>query len=382
MKVNKAYSTQNRRGEVDPTIILVVVILIGIGLVMVFSASYVISAEGRNDPYFFLRRQVFWTMLGLIGMWFFSRFDYRKLRPLSPLLVLISLALLTLVFIPGIGIEINEAKRWIGVGTFTIQPSEFTKLALVIFTAAYFSGRSVKMEDFWSGAFIPLMVAGISFLFILGQPDLGTGLVILASTFILIFLAGIPVKQIIYMGVAFVVALIPLTVFRSYRLKRLTTFLDPWADPLGEGWHTIQSLYALGSGGLFGVGLGRSRQKLYYLPEPHNDFIFAIIGEELGLAGAVAVLLLFFVLIWRGMRVALMVQDTFGSLLAAGITFMIGIQVFINIGVVTATLPVTGLNLPLVSAGGSSMLFNLCALGILLNISRHIGQGTGYRKQE
>lgn len=361
-----------RRKDPDFTIFLVIIILVGIGLVMVFSASYVMSAEERGDPYFFLRRQAFWALLGLIGLYFFSRFDYRKLKRLSPVLVLISFALLTAIYIPGLGVEVNEATRWIGFGGFTIQPSEFTKLAIIIFTAAFLSSKSIRMENFWSSSFVPLAVMGLSFVFIMGQPDLGSALVIAMGTVLVIFISGIPLKHMAGMGAVLAPAAGYLMISAPYRLQRLTTFMDPWADIRGAGWQIIQSLYALGPGGLFGVGLGRSRQKLYYLPEPHNDFIFAIIGEELGLTGALAVLFLFFILIWRGLRVSLSVPDSFGSLLAAGITFLIGIQVIINIGVVTGTLPVTGLNLPFISAGGSSLFFNLCSIGILLNISRHI----------
>lgn len=365
---------EERKRDPDFSIFLVTLILVGVGLVMVFSSSYVIAAEGRGDPFFFLRRQTFWALIGIIGMLFFSRFDYRHLKRLSPVLVVISFVLLTVIFIPGIGVEVNEAKRWIGFGGFTIQPSEFTKLALVIFTAAYLSSKSVKMENFWSSSFIPLAVMGLSFLFILGQPDLGSALIIAAGTVLVIFIAGIPLRQVGGLAALALPAVFYLMINADYRLKRLTSFLNPWADPLDSGYHIIQSLYALGPGGIFGVGLGRSRQKLYYLPEPHNDFIFAIIGEELGFMGAVAVIFLFFILVWRGMKIALTVTDNFGSLLAAGITFMIGIQVLINIGVVTGSLPVTGLNLPLISAGGSSLFFNLCSIGILLNISRHIHQ--------
>ncbi len=364
---------ERRRGP-DFTVFLVTIILVGIGLVMVFSASYVIAAEGRGDAYFFLRRQTFWALLGLLGLFFFSRFDYRNLKRLSPILVLISFVLLTVIYIPGVGVEINEATRWIGFSGFTIQPSEFTKLALVIFTAAFLSGKSIRMQNFWSSSFIPLAVMGLSFLFIMGQPDLGSALVIAAGTVLVIFISGIPFRHMAGMAAISVPAIIYLIISAPYRLIRILSFRDPWADPLGSGYQIIQSLYALGPGGLFGVGLGRSRQKLYYLPEPHNDFIFAIIGEELGFTGAVAVLFLFFIFMWRGIKVSLTVSDSFGSLLAAGITFMIGIQVLINIGVVTGSLPVTGLNLPLISAGGSSLFFNLCSIGILLNISRHVNQ--------
>ncbi|NLZ28061.1 MAG: putative lipid II flippase FtsW [Firmicutes bacterium] len=366
---------EGKKRDPDFTIFLVTLILLGIGLVMVFSASYVDAAESRGDPYFFLRRQIFWALLGITGMLFFSRFDHRRLKRLSPAMVIISFVLLAAIYIPGVGVEIHDARRWIGFGSFlTFQPSEFTKLALVIFSAAYLSSKSIRMENFWSSSFIPLAAAGLSFLFILWQPDMGTGLIILMGVAMVIFLAGMPFKQMAALAGLSIPAILYLIFSAPYRLKRLTSFLDPWADPLEDGYHIIQSLYALGPGGIFGVGLGRSRQKLYYLPEPYNDFIFAIIGEELGFVGATVVILLFFILVWRGMKVALSSPDLFGGLLAAGITFMIGAQALINIGVVTGSLPVTGLNLPLISAGGSSLFFNLCGIGILLNISRYANQ--------
>ncbi len=363
---------EEKKGSPDFTILLVVIVLVIIGLIMCFSSSSIEAAETRGSPYFYLIRQTIWAILGAMGLLFFRRFNYRHLKTLSPILVLISFLLLTAVFIPGLGVEVHEAKRWLGFGTFSIQPSEFTKLALIIFTAAYLSSKSVDMKNFWSSSFIPLGVMFLSFLFIMGQPDLGTALIIGMGVAIVVVAAGIPLKQLAaLMGVSSLI--IPYLYYRqSYWLDRLTSFVDPWADSMGSGWQVIQSIYALGSGGLFGVGLGRSMQKLYYLPEPHNDFIFAVIGEELGFIGTTAIFFLFCVLIWRGMKVALHAPDKFGSLLAGGLICIIAIQALVNIGVVTGSLPVTGLNLPFISAGGSSLFFNLCAIGIVLNISKHV----------
>ncbi len=365
---------QEKKRDFDFLLLLVTLTLMGVGLIMVFSSSYVVAEEQLGDRFFYLRRQGFWALLGLGGMYFFSRFDYRHLRRLAPVLVLINFILLTMVFVPGLGLEVKDAQRWIGIGSITIQPSEFTKLSMVIFTAAFFSSRSIKIDRFWSSTFIPVLVMGLSFLFIVQQPDLGSALVIALGTATLIFVAGVPWQQLAAMSALAIPAVGYLAISESYRFKRLISFLDPWADPTGTGYHIIQSLYALGPGGLFGVGLGQSRQKFYYLPEPHNDFIFSIIGEELGFIGAVTVLLLFFVLLWRGLKIALTINEIFGSLLAAGITIMLGVQVLVNIGVVTGSLPVTGLNLPLVSFGGSSLFLTLCSIGILLNLSRHAGE--------
>ncbi|HPU01355.1 MAG: putative lipid II flippase FtsW [Firmicutes bacterium] len=355
----------------DYALILVIFLLLGIGLVMVFSASYIIAEESYGDPYYFLRRQVLWVLLGLAAMYLVSRVNYWKLRRLSLFLLLLSFFLLGLVY-TGLGTDLGTgARRWLDFGAFTFQPAELSKLALVLFAAAFMSSRSIRMERFWSSSFVPLLLAGLSFALVVSQPDLGSALILLAGTGVIVLLAGMPFKQVLGLALISVPALVAVTIKKPYRLQRLLSFADPWADPTGSGYHIIQSLYALGPGHLFGVGLGRSRQKLYYLPFPHNDFIFAVIGEELGFVGATAVLLLFFVLVWRGLKIALTAPDTFGCLLAAGITATLALQVIINVGMVTGTLPVTGINLPLISAGGSSVFFNLLSLGILLNISRH-----------
>ncbi|MEW5921831.1 MAG: putative lipid II flippase FtsW [Bacillota bacterium] len=361
----------------DSTILFCVLILAGFGLVMVFSASYISSLETRNDAFFFLRRQAFWVVLGLLGMLLAANFSYWKWRRLVPLMLILNFVLLAAVYIPGLGIELNEATRWIGVGGFTLQPSEFSKLALVIFTAFFLSKKSTDINNFWQSSFIPLVAMGATFLLILAQPDLGTAIALALVTAIVIFVAGIPLGQLFVLGALSCPLVLYLAVSEPYRMRRIFSFIDPWADPLYSGYHIIQSLYALGPGGLFGVGLGRSRQKLYYLPEPQNDFIFAIIGEELGFLGALTVMLLFFILIWRGLKISITAPDAFGSLLAAGVTSIVAVQALINIGVVTGSIPVTGINLPFISAGGSSLFFTMFAMGILMNISRYSrGKGT------
>lgn len=359
------------RKQPDFAIFFTVLILAGFGLIMVFSASYITSLESRGDAYFFLRRQAFWVLLGLGGMILAANFSYWKWRKLLPLLMVLNFLLLLMVFIPGLGIEVNEAKRWIGIGGFTLQPSELSKLVVVIFSASFLSKKNVNMANFWQSSFIPLVFMGLSFILIFFQPDLGTALALAAVTGVVIFTAGIPFKQLFSLIAAALPVVAYLAISAPYRMQRIFSFLDPWADPLGSGYHIIQSLYALGPGGFFGVGLGRSRQKLYYLPEPQNDFIFAIIGEELGFLGALTIMLLFFILIWRGFKTAIAATDTFGSLLAAGLTAIVAVQVVINIGVVTGSIPITGINLPFISAGGSSLFFIMFAMGILMNISRY-----------
>ena len=360
-----------QRRDPDFALILAILLLLSMGLIMVFSASYVIAGESRGDPYYFLRRQALWVGLGLAGMFILSRFPYWRYRRLSLFVLLANFVLLTLVFTP-LGTDLGtDARRWLSIGGLTVQPAEFSKLAFILFTAAYLSSRSVRLENFWSSSFIPLVLVGINFIFVAAQPDVGTALVLVAGTMVIILLAGMPIKHLAALVLLALPPLLAIIFKAEYRIRRLMAFLDPWADPSGTGYQIIQSLLALGPGHLFGVGLGRSRQKLYYLPEPQNDFIFAVIGEELGFVGAAAVLLLFFVLIWRGLKIAMAAPDTFGSLLAAGITAMIAIQALTNIAVVTGSIPVTEITLPLISAGGSSVFITLCSLGVLLNISRY-----------
>ncbi|NLM51385.1 MAG: stage V sporulation protein E [Firmicutes bacterium] len=359
-----------RKKEADFILLFCTMTLLAIGVVMVFSASYYVMQD-RSDPYFHLRRQVMWAALGLVGMLFFSNYSYWKLKRWTNLFLLVSFLLLVAVFIPGIGVEIYGAKRWIGIGSLTAQPSDMAKLALVMFAAAYLSQKKIRIENFFQGPLPVLAVMGIFFLVILKQPDLGTAVVLAGTIMIVVFVAGMKIQHVFGVALCAVPLMVYLMLSEPYRLRRLLSFRDPWADPLDTGYQIIQSLYAIGPGGLFGVGLGHGRQKMYYLPEPHSDFIFAVIGEELGFIGTSSVLILFFLLFWRGFKIALSAPDAYGSLLATGITGMIGLQTLMNIGVVTGSIPVTGINLPLISSGGSSLFFTLCSIGILLNISKY-----------
>ncbi len=369
----KAAVKKNEQKDLDYIVLLITIILLGIGLVMVFSASAASSNEPpREDMYYYLRRQGFWSVLGLISMFIMSKFNYWKIKKLVLPLMIVNICLLAAVYIPGVGIVINGARRWIIISGFQLQPSEVSKIAVLFFTAWFLAKRQHNMHNFFKTSFIPLVIMGISFVFILVQPDLGTALVIAACTFIMLVVAGMPFLQVTFFGLLGSSVAFYLMTSEPYRKKRLLAFINPWEDPLDTGYHIIQSLLALGPGGLLGMGLGRSRQKLWFLPEPQNDFIFAIIGEELGFIGTSTILILFFILLWRGFKIAMQAPDAFGSLLAAGITTMIGLQVIINIGVVTGSLPVTGINLPLISAGGSSLFITLTAIGILLNISKHV----------
>ncbi|WP_420811480.1 putative lipid II flippase FtsW [Natranaerobius trueperi] len=361
---------QKNQSTPDFALLIVTMILLGIGLIMVFSSSAIVSQVQRGDTYYFLKRQAFWAVLGLIGLYMTSRISYWKWKLLSMPIMIMNLILLAAVFIPGLGVRVYGAERWIGIMGVTIQPSEFTKIALIIFVATLLTRKNHSAKNFKSLS-IALGALGASCLFILMQPDMGTAIAIAGSVMLVIYVAGMKYSHIFALSCIMIPAGISLVFREDYRRKRLLSFLDPWEDQLESGYQIIQSLYALGPGGLIGTGLGRSRQKFFYLPEPHNDFIFAVIGEELGFIGASLVVILFFIFIWRGIKIAMQSSDMFGSLLATGITSLIGLQAFMNIAVVTASMPVTGINLPLISAGGSSLFFTLSAIGILLNVSKY-----------
>ena len=287
-----------------------------------------------------------------------------------PLLV-VSFTLLVLVLVPPFAQPINGTRRWLRLGPASFQPAELAKLALVVYLAAYLARRREGIGDFWRGLFPPLAIAIAFALLVLAQPDLGNCLTLIMVTFGLLYLAGVRLR---HLGLVLAPAL-PLMILAiwmaPYRLRRITTFLDPWADQRGGGFQIIQSWLALGSGGLFGRGIGESKQKLFYLPESHTDFIFAVVGEELGFLGALGLLTLFVILIWRGLRVGVRAPDAFGAYLALGITVLIATQTLVNVGVVTGTLPTKGLPLPFVSFGGSALLMTMLSMGVLLNISQH-----------
>jgi len=338
---------------------------------MVYSSSSVTSLYRYDISYYYLRRQAIFAGLGLVTMYVLMRFNYWNWRRFVKPVFWLNFLLLILVLVPGIGVARTEAQRWINLGFVKFQPSDFTKFALVLFTANYLVVKREKMHSFKNGLFPVLFITGIAFGLIMVQPDMGTGLTIFITICIVLFAGGAKVSHLLGLASAAVPAIIALIIFAPYRLARLMSFLDPWADPTDTGWQIIQSLLAVGSGSLAGVGLGGSRQKFLYLPEPWSDFIYSIICEELGFIGGAAVIILFLILIWRGFRIAMSAPDFFGKYLALGLTAMIAVQVAINLGVVLGTLPVTGITLPLISYGGTSLLLTLGCIGILLNISRY-----------
>ncbi|MBT2756109.1 stage V sporulation protein E [Mesobacillus foraminis] len=359
--------------KTTPDFILLIVTfsLLAVGLTMVYSASAIWAEYKFDDSFFFAKRQMLFAGVGIIAMFFIMNVDYWTWRTWAKVLVIVCFVLLLLVLIPGIGNVRNGSRSWIGVGAFSIQPSEFMKLAMIAFLAKFLSEKQKLITSFKSGLLPSLSLVFTAFGMIMLQPDLGTGTVMVGTCVVMIFIAGAKISHFAFLGLLGVAGFVGLIASAPYRMKRITSFLDPWEDPLGSGFQMIQSLYAIGPGGLFGLGLGQSRQKFFYLPEPQTDFIFAIIAEELGFIGGSFVLILFSLLLWRGVRIALGAPDLYGSLLAAGIIAMVAIQVMINIGVVTGLMPVTGITLPFLSYGGSSLTLMLMAIGVLLNISRY-----------
>jgi cell division protein FtsW len=349
----------------------VVVMLLSIGVVMVYSASAIMAADRFHDPYLFLKKQLFWALLGSLGLLGVLRIDYRRLERLQWPILITAGVLLVLVLVPPFAQPINGTRRWLRLGPVSFQPAELAKLGLVIYLAAYLGRRHDGLASFWRGLLPPLGVTGVLALLVLAQPDLGSCLTLIIVTFGLLFLAGGRMPHLALLVALALPVLIFVVQLAPYRLRRITTFVDPWADPRGGGFQIIQSWLALGSGGLLGRGIGESKQKLFYLPESHTDFIFAVIGEELGFLGALALLALFVVLIWRGLRAGVRAPDAFGAYLALGITILIATQTFVNLGVVTGSLPTKGLPLPFISFGGSSLLMTMLSAGVLLNISQH-----------
>ena len=362
----------SRPSSPDYIIFYSVLALLGLGIVMVYSASAVSANVNFNDSYYFLKRQVIWAVFGLIAMIFTMNFDYHLWRNLAKPIILITIVLLILVLIPGMGKVVNGARRWLGSGFLYIQPSEVAKLSMVLFTAYYLANYQNKIQSFVKGVVPLLGMLAIIFGLILKEPDLGTALSIAGTVFVLLFVSGARIWHLSSLTAVGAMGIIVAILAEPYRLKRLIAFNDPWADPLDSGYHIIQSLYAIGSGGIFGVGLGRSREKFLYLPEPHTDFIFSILGEELGLIGTTTILVLFFLFAWRGFRISMSAPDVYGSILASGITTMILVQALMNIAVVTASMPVTGIPLPFLSFGGSALIFTMAGVGILLNISKNV----------
>jgi len=354
----------------DTLLFAAVAALVGIGLVMIFSASSATAYAEHNDTAYYVKRQFIWLLVGLGIAYGAYRIDYHKLKKAAPYILLASIASLVLVLIPHVGIVVNGARRWIGASSVSFQPSEFAKLSLIIYLAAMLATRGDRITSLAKGLFplcVPVIIMAV---LVQKEPDLGTASLLVLTAFAMFFAAGARVVHLIGITLAIIPPVVLTIIASPYKRARIFAFINPWRDPQNTGFHIVQSLLALGSGGIFGVGLGASRAKFFYLPEQYTDFIFSVLGEELGLLGAVAVIALFVLFAYRAVRIAISAPDRFGFFLAIGCAALILVQAFINVGVVTSSWPVTGVPLPFISFGGSSLIVNLVAVALIVNVGR------------
>lgn len=359
-----------KRG-LDFFILIPVLLLVSIGLIMVLSASSAYGAAKFQEPYLFFKKQVMWSSLGIVGMLMASRFRYKKLKQYAGVATAVTLMLLVVILIPGVAETRNGATSWIQLGPVSFQPSELVKLFTVLILAKVLSNKKGKMHSFQDGLLPPIMIIAVVCVLIVAERDLGTTMAVAFTAFIMLFAAGARIAHLIPLALSGVVMAVIAILIAPYRFARLTAFWNPYADPTGTGYQIIQSLYAIGSGGLLGVGLGHSKQKFLHLPESYTDFIYSVLAEELGFVGGLIIIILFLTFLARGLLIAYGTKDSFGSMLAVGITSMIAIEAIMNISVATASMPVTGITLPFISYGGSSLFFKMIAVGILLNVSKH-----------
>ena len=350
-------------------LLISIIILSLFGLLMIYSSSTIWANYKFNDPYKYLKSQAFFLILGYIIIYIVSKIDYSLYEKYSNHIFIIFTIFLILVLIPGVGSIRNGSRSWFGIGGFGIQPSEFAKLGLIIFTSKYLSKNKIK--NIKTSVLPILMVVMLIFGLIMLQPDFGTGVIIVISIIALLFISGVNINFFIKIGILGLLGIIGLVIIAPYRMARITSFINPWSDPLGTGFQIIQSLYAIGPGGLLGMGLGNSVQKHFYLPEPQTDFIFSIISEELGILGVLIVVTLFTSIIICGFKIAINEENKFSKYLSFGIAFSIAFQTILNLMVVTGLIPVTGVTLPFLSYGGSSLLVSMAEMGILLNISKN-----------
>lgn len=365
--MNKLKVKKNNIG--DYWLLISVVLLAVIGTVFIYSASNYSAKKTYNDEFYFVKKQVIGILLGLVAMLLTANFDYNKLKKFTLIVSIMSFITLILVFIPGIGVENYGAKRWIGVGSVTLQPSEIAKFALILFCATYVSKKPEKIKTFVG--ILPVLIFGISTCcLIILEPNMSITVCVALLMITMLFCAGMKIKHFIYLIIPALIGGVALILAEPYRLDRLMAFLNPWSNPKGEGYQLLQSLYALGSGGWFGVGLFNSRQKYAFLPFAESDFILSVIGEEVGFVGLIFFFALLFFIIYRGLKIASKSKNIFGFILAIGITMIFGIQTIVNALVVTGSIPPTGLPLPLVSSGNTSIIIFMAEMGILFNISK------------
>ena len=357
--------------KVDKILLYSVIIISLFGLLMIYSSSNIWAEYKFNDSFHYVKYQGIFFIIGLILMWIVSKIDYKLYYQKSNAIIITCFILLILVLIPGIGSVRNGSRSWFGIGSLGIQPSEAAKLGLIIFTSKYLSNSNKFVKSYTQGVFPILGITLLFFGLIMLQPDLGTGVILVIAIISLLFIAGVNMKFFLAGGGVGIIGIVVLIIIAPYRMDRITSFLDPWKDALGTGFQIIQSLYAVGPGGLLGLGFGNSIQKHFYLPEPQTDFIFSIIAEEFGVAGAFIVVGLFSIILWRSIKISLNTKDLFSKYLSFGMIFQIIFQALMNLMVVIGLIPVTGVTLPFLSYGGSSLLITMISMGILLNISRY-----------
>ena len=359
-----------KRVAMDHSLLIITIVLALVGLVMVFSASAVVAGNRFHDPGYFLKRQLAWLAFGFLLLHLASHIDYVWWKRLSIPLLGLTVVLLVMALIPSLGVSAKGARRWLRLGPISVQPAEIAKLVAVMYLAAYLAKKEDRLTGFLSGLAPALLIVGVLGGLVLLEPDLGTVVVMGSVAIGLLFLGGARLSHLLSLGLCAVPVVLVLVLSSSYRRQRLMTFLAPWKDASDAGFQITQSFLAFGSGGLFGVGLGEGKQKLFFLPEAHTDFVLALVGEELGLVGTAVIILLFALFAIRGFQVAARARMPFGRYLGMGITLLIGVQALINACVVTGLLPTKGLTLPFVSYGGSSLVTCMFGVGILLNISR------------
>jgi len=378
---DKIFSFHKRKPEhvtvqkpFDVYLFFTTLLLVMVGIMMIFSSSAILASEKYGDTYYFLKKELFFFFIGTVGLFLTKNFNYKRYQKIIYVLAALTMGLMMLSFIPPFSHSAGGASRWVNFGFVTIQPSEITKLVVIMLVAYLIAKKGERIKEFKKGYLPTIMMSGIFIALILIQKDLGSALVLGAVVFIMLFVSG---TRTIYL-LGSVLAAMPLLYFMifsvAFRKQRILAFLDPWKHKLDSGFQIIQSFVAFKSGGLTGVGLGESKQKLFYLPEAHTDFIFSVLGEEFGMIGVTVVAFLFLFLVYRGIKIAQKTKDTFGIFLALGISTLIGLQAFINFGVVMGVLPTKGLVLPFISYGGSSLVVTLMAIGILLNISTQTGE--------
>ena len=355
----------------DKYLFFSVIILMLFGLLMIYSASFIWAEYKFGNSLHYTIYQGAFILIGIFLMYFLSKINYQFYYKNATKLLIIAIILLILVLIPGIGIVRNGSRSWFGIGGFGIQPSEFAKLALIIFASKYLEKSNKFLKDYKRGVFPILGILLFIFGLIMLEPDFGTGMILVISIIAILFVAGVNMKFFFGLGAIGIVGIIVLIIIAPYRMDRITSFLDPWSDPLGTGFQIIQSLYAIGPGGLLGMGLFNSRQKHFYLPEPQTDFIFSIISEELGVLGVVIVVTLFGIILYRSIRISLRQENLFTKYLSFGLIFQMIVQTILNLSVVIGLIPVTGVTLPFLSYGGSSLLISCISVGIILSISRN-----------